>query len=592
MKGRRDRGRRGSLVVGRPGVAPLVVSVVAAALVIGPGLAPGYLLVRDMVFVPSPPLTGRLLGLGHETPRAVPSDLVVALLSHALPGDLVQKLVLLALLVAAGTGAARLAPRGAGPGAAAALVAIWNPYVGERLAMGQWALLVGYAALPWVVAGVGRLARGDRSRVGSLVAALVAGSLGGGLAWVTLGLATLATLGATSLAGRDGRGVLARSWWVLALGAALALPWGVPALLRPQGPTSDPAGFSVFAPHSDTPFGVVLSLLTGGGSWNGEVVPAGRDTLPGAVGALLLLGWAAFGFLSSRRSPAASGDESAGGDRLAVLASGAVGLVIALLSAVPSLLAPLADVPGGGLLRDGSRQLGPWVLALAVGASWGVAGLRELRVPRGALVVATLLPVAVLPSLGWGLAGLLRPVALPPAVAAVRSALDVEAAPGSVVVLPFQAYRRYPWNADLTSLTPWPRALDRRVVVSSDLVVATPGGERTVAGEDPYAVRVRAALADADPARALAAAGVGWLVVDVPGTAVPTGTTRVLTAAGASLYRVDAPVSGPAVAAQDDPPAVPVLVGDGITLALAVLASGWAARRNRRSRGMTQPPTI
>ncbi len=51
----------------------------------GPG-ARAASCVRDMVFVPEPALTGRLLGLGHEPPRAVPSDLVVALASHVAPG--------------------------------------------------------------------------------------------------------------------------------------------------------------------------------------------------------------------------------------------------------------------------------------------------------------------------------------------------------------------------------------------------------------------------------------------------------------------------------------------------------------------------
>jgi len=27
----------------------------------------------------------------------------------------------------------------------------WNPYVAERLIIGQWALLIGYAGLPWVL---------------------------------------------------------------------------------------------------------------------------------------------------------------------------------------------------------------------------------------------------------------------------------------------------------------------------------------------------------------------------------------------------------------------------------------------------------
>ena len=383
MNGRTGRGRP---IPRGPGVAAFLVSSVSALVVVGPGLRPGYLLVRDMVFVPSPPLTGRLLGLGHENPRAVPSDLVVALLSHILPGDLVQKLVLVAILVAVGVGAARLAPRHPLAGSAAALVAIWNPYVGERLAMGQWALLVGYAALPWAVAGVTRLARGERAGTGGLVTALVLGSLGGGLAWVTLALATVATIAAVGVATGESVRAWVRSRWVLSIGVVLTLPWAVPAVLRPHPVASDPAGFSVFAPRADTPLGVVASLLTGGGSWNDQVVPPGRDTILGGVAALVLLGWSAGGYLLTRGAPRSDAARGAAAYRPAVLATGVVGLAVGLLSTWPALLEPLARVPGGGLLRDGSRQLGLWVLLLAVGAGWAVHWLAGRGVPRAAPV--------------------------------------------------------------------------------------------------------------------------------------------------------------------------------------------------------------
>ena len=43
----------------------------------------------------------------------------------------------------------------------AATLAIWNPYVAERLLQGHWSLLVGYGCLPWVAAAVLRLRAGD-----------------------------------------------------------------------------------------------------------------------------------------------------------------------------------------------------------------------------------------------------------------------------------------------------------------------------------------------------------------------------------------------------------------------------------------------
>ncbi len=558
--------------------APWVVSVAAAALlVLGPGLAPGYLLVRDMVFTPSPPLTGRLLGLGHETPRAVPSDLVAALASHVLPGDLVQKLVLLAVLVAAGVGAARLAPATAPAGSAAALAAMWNPVVGERLAMGQWAYLVGYAALPWVVRGVARAARGERGGA-LLVLGLAAGSLGGAAAWLLLTLGALGAAVGVAVALRDARVVIRRLAGWAGYAVALALPWAVPGLTRP-GVGSDPAGFEVFAPRADTPLGVVGSILTGGGIWNAEVVPAGRDTLVGAVGAGLLLTWSVAGYVLTRRGPERDAFGTAAAYRPALVGVGVAGLLATLLGSLPGLLAPVAALPGGGLLRDGARSLGLWVLVLAVGAGWATAWLGRRSFPAVAAVLAVLLPAAVLPALGWGLAGTLHPTTYPTEVLDAASLLDAEAGDAAVVVLPFETYRRYAWNGSRPSLTPWSRLVARPVVAASDLVVARPDGLRTVAGEDGYAAAVGAALDGADPIGDLRRLGVGWLLADADPAGVPSGAVGVTQGREVSVYRL-----GDGTATADGGrwrPPTGVVVGGDVLAVLAVVAAGGLAARRR-----------
>src|SRR5579863_7627808 len=78
-------------------------------LALGPGLGRGFLLSYDMVFVPRLSFAAAWPGLAP--PRAVPSDLVIAVLSRALPGDIVQKVVLLAVFVLACAGAAALLDR-------------------------------------------------------------------------------------------------------------------------------------------------------------------------------------------------------------------------------------------------------------------------------------------------------------------------------------------------------------------------------------------------------------------------------------------------------------------------------------------------
>lgn len=562
---------------------PWLVSLVAAGLVLGPGLAPGYLLVRDMVFVPSPALTGRLLGLGHETPRAVPSDLVVALASHVLPGDVVQKVVLLAILIGVGVGAARLAPRGALPESAAALAAIWNPYVAERLAMGQWAVLVGYAALPWVVRAVARAASGGRGGP-SLALGLAVAALGGASSWLIAGVGAVAAALGVAVARRERWPVLRRLLWWAAYGLVVALPWAVPALLRPQGLTSDPAGFEVFAPSADTPLGVLASILTGGATWNADVVPTGRDTALGLAGALALLAWSMAGYLLTRRGPVRERYAAAAAYRPALVAVGVAGLLVPVVSTLRLATHPMASLPGGGLFRDGSRELGLWVLVVAVGTGWAVAWLRRTSLPALAGALLALLPAAVLPSAGWGLAGALHPIGYPDDVLAAAAMLDAEPGAGSVVVLPFETVRRYPWNGGRPSQTPWSRLLERRVVDSSDLVVSTPTGLRTVAGEDAYAVAVDKALAAPDPIPELNRLGVGWVVADGPGVVPPQGADPVLEGTSTTLYRVGALGAVDAAAARAyDPPAGPVLAGDVLALAWVVGGLVLVARRTRMS---------
>src|SRR6266542_243940 len=127
--------------------------LVLSLAVVAPLLAPGFVLSYDMAFVPRPRLSWVLLGVTGEPPRSVPSALIVAVLSRAVSGEVVEKLVLLSIFALATIGAARLVPsdRPIARMAGGVLYA-WNPFTYERLLAGHWALLLGYAVLPWVAA--------------------------------------------------------------------------------------------------------------------------------------------------------------------------------------------------------------------------------------------------------------------------------------------------------------------------------------------------------------------------------------------------------------------------------------------------------
>ena len=542
------------------GAGGLVAGVVVALLVLGPVLFQGgFILSYDMVFVPEPPLDQALLGLGSAVARAVPSDLVVALLSRLLPAEVVQRLVLAAVLVLGAWGAGRLLPA-ALPGAVAGTAYVWTAAVYERLVLGQWALLVSLAALPWVVATAGAVrAEPSRRRWALLVLALAGGAVGspaGGLLCLAVAVVVVA-------AGRRVRPTLTTA----ALGLVLLLPWALPSLLRPGGVQADPGGLAAFAPRADTPLGTIGSLLTLGGVWNAQVVPPGRDSWVAGLLAAALVGAGLAGAWRLR-------------DRAwwAPLAGCAVaGLVVALLASLPG--GPeLADaLPGGGLLRDGQKYLAPYALLVAVGL-----GALAARVPVPAGLLLVVAPVALVPALVWGASGRLDPVGYPADVRAVRAL--VAAGPAPVVSLPWAAYRRPVWNGRRTVLDPVPRLLGVPVVVDDDL----PLGDRVVQGEDPVAAGLDDALSGGGPVAAdLAAAGLGWVVVaqDEPGSAdVPStlrGARRVHDGAAYDLWAL--PRSGTALAAAG-PPAAPVLIADTLAL-LLLLGAAASVPAYRRQRG-------
>ena len=123
-----------------------------SVLLLWPQRLAGYGLGHDMVFTPRQPLTWQSVGLGSTAPRAVPLDALVALASRLLDGAVLGRIALAVPLLLAGWGCARLLrPRSLPALLAVSGFAVWNPYVVERLALGQWALLWAYGALPWLV---------------------------------------------------------------------------------------------------------------------------------------------------------------------------------------------------------------------------------------------------------------------------------------------------------------------------------------------------------------------------------------------------------------------------------------------------------
>jgi hypothetical protein len=537
-----------------------LTGLVLGLLALGPALGPGYVLAYDMVFVPSPRYNATMFGLTGTLPRAVPSDAVVTTLAQALPADVVQKCILLAIFVLASAGATRLL---AGEHwlarIAAGVIYAWNPFVAERLLIGQWALLLGYAGLPWVLAVLARPVGGVARRSGRLLVALLPAAVGG---FAAMSVSALVAVPAAA-SERDSRlpKRLATVAVTLAVLGLLSLPWLIPGLSRQIH--SSTAGVAAFAARADTPFGTVGSVLMLGGEWNAQTVPAGYG---GALSVfwlcLVLVALAGFVLLGSRRWPG-----------LAVAA--VAGLILALLGAFgpgQHLLRSMIGLWGGfAVLRDGQQFAAPAGFGLAVGwllrfrrsavesgsvvrsgsavqsgasvqsgapasvedapvedgAHGEVAGRRRARVPgkapvpgnapllreaapilAAALVVA---PVLFLPGLAWGAADRLRPVEYPASWLAARRVINSAPQPGSAVLLPWASYRRFGWNNGEAMLDPWPRLLNRTVIWNDGVQV----GSVQLPPEDPAALELNGLIRSSRPLTArLEQAGVRFVVVD------------------------------------------------------------------------------
>ena len=126
----------------------LAVTSAVALAVLGPLLlGRGFWLVGDMVFVPHQPWKSAWLGLDGSLPRAVPMDALVSVTTHMVPGSWVQRALLLGGLLLGGIGIGRVVREHAWYARAAAItLLLWNPWVYERLLIGQWAILLGYLA--------------------------------------------------------------------------------------------------------------------------------------------------------------------------------------------------------------------------------------------------------------------------------------------------------------------------------------------------------------------------------------------------------------------------------------------------------------
>lgn len=574
---------RGSFRFPRPAGADLWVVLLTTAL-LWPQHRWGYGLGHDLVFTPHQPFTRDSLGLGSASPRAVPLDALVALASKLVNGAILGRMALAAPLLLAGWGSRRLLDARFLPAQlVVAGIAVWNPFVVERLALGQWALLWAYGALPWLIAAAIRFRRAESS-----ITTLAALSCWIGACAVT---PTGGLIGGVVAVALTWSRSLRRTALVISAVVVLQLPWLLPALTSTASATSDPRAVAAFAARAERPGGAVLSLLGLGGIWSSDVTPASRGGLLGYLTATVVVVALVLGV------PAlVTGYGGSPVRRLAVLAGG--GFVLAAAATIPGLGPVLRwtvrEIPGAGLLRDGQKWLLPFVVLGVLAAGAAVDRLPRVVPLIPAALAALSLPLLLLPDAMATLRAPLAPVRYPAEWNTVADLVGRDQSAGDVLVLPFASYRDFDWAPGRSVLDPAPRWLPVATVVEDRLAVSGV----VLAGEDPRAAEVATLLnsSASEPsspdsstsARSLSSGladlGIGWVLVEAhtPGPPLPNldALQPVVPGTALRLYRVPQPVQPESgLGARAGLIILVDLLAAGVLLAAVCVTAGFAARR-------------
>lgn len=522
----------------------------AAALslaITAPLLAPGYLLLRDAVSTPRSYLSDAALGLSQAAPRAVPQDFLIAVASVVVDGGRIVVVALIVALLLAGWGAAQLVgailPEGGlAAQVVATTVAVWNPYVAERLLQGQWSLLIGYGCLPWVALSVIRLRTGIRGSYWPVWAAVVLWIFLAGVTPTGLMLAVMMALVCCAVRGEG----VPRWWCVLGIVSAAvgaASPWLVASIVGTGLAAPGSTGVAVFAARAEPGLGTLGSVAGLAGMWNADAVPVSRTTGWAFVATLVLLIVVGLGAAGVARRP-----------RVLPL------VVVAVFSVVvPTLMATsygmavldavIHAVPQLGVLRDGQKWVALAMPGYAVCAAGVVVALRRWVRPAVSAVVCVVVLVAVLPDLAWGVGARMVSVQYPAGWGVVANIINAD--PGLVAVLPAGSMRQFDWAGSAPVLDPLPRWLRADVLSTGDLLISG----QLVRGEGAIARGVQQRMLAGDDPAQLAAAGVRWVVVEV-GSPGALGASDQLVRqldiayrdADVILYRVDNALGHSAVA--------------------------------------------
>jgi hypothetical protein len=438
------------------------VALVLALVVVAPLARRGWLLLLD--WAPGP------RALPVQGVAAVPSGPLFVLPARAiytLFGAAAGWLPIALPLFVAALGAAVLVDGARAARAAAAVAYAWNPFVYDRVYAGQLSVLAGYALLPWLL----RAALNARDARGALITGLwlaAAASCSVHFAWI----GAVLIIAVAAVRARDGlTRVLAGAGIVIVTAALPVGVWYVPSAGR-EPPKGDERVLASFGTRADEDLGRSIGLLAQQGFWRPASAEP-RDDLgrlfPLVAGAAIAAAIA--GLVLARGHPHA---------RLAGAAAvaGAAGWLLAHGAAGPAgelYRVAWRHVPGFAVMREAQK----WVALVSLAAAVGVALLAERLAAsrhRWSAWLVPWLPIALAPSLAFGLAGRVEPSRVPTTWADARLALS--SVEGDVVALPWERYLDPGFTGERVVANPATGQFGGRIVVSEDAGVEGLPGDR------------------------------------------------------------------------------------------------------------------
>lgn len=130
---------------------PLLGYLLLSLIIVGPLLQRGYILHYDMIFVPHSSFDWEGLKNGSILANSIPATYILKFFQLFLPGDIIQKIILVAILFFTACSMYFILPvKSRFAKFFGGLFYVLNPFVYDRFIAGHWLFLIGYALTPVV----------------------------------------------------------------------------------------------------------------------------------------------------------------------------------------------------------------------------------------------------------------------------------------------------------------------------------------------------------------------------------------------------------------------------------------------------------